>query len=260
MRWILAPSRRYILIISLIFLVVIFCAGFLLGNKYGESIPVLNQRLVPIYKVAREDNKIAITLDGTWGADYTEKLLDIFKKHDLKITFFFAGYWLEKYPDLVKKIAAAGHEIGNHTYTHPHCNSLSKEKLIKELEDTSNLIEKLIGKRPRFFRPPFGEYNDKVIRTAEELGYQVVQWSLDSLDWQEPGVDYIIKRILNNVSAGDIILMHNNAPDTPEALKTLIPELKKRGYEIIPLSELIYQQNYYIESHSGLQVKRGGKA
>ncbi len=256
---IITPSKRYILGISLVLLVCIFITGFLLGNKYGEAVPVLNQRLVPIYKVDRNEKIVAITLDGTWGADYTEQILDIFDKYDIKITFFFAGYWLEKYPALVKRIAAQGHEIGNHTYTHPHCNSLSRDKLIKELEDTNKLIKELIGKESKLFRPPFGEYNNQVIRTANELGYQVIQWSLDSLDWQEPGADYIVSRILNKVGAGDIILMHNNAPDTPQALERIIPELQKRGYRIVPLSELVYQDNYFIESHSGIQRKQAGR-
>src|SRR5690554_6003726 len=195
--------------------------------------------MVPIYKVARDDTNISITLDGTWGADKTEQILKILNKYDLKITFFFAGYWLEKYPDLVKKIAAEGHEIGNHTFTHPHCNSLSREELISELQKTNELIRNLIGKEARFFRPPFGEYNNQLIQTANELGFQVIQWSLDSLDWQEPGVNYIVKRILDNVETGDIILMHNNAPDTPETLDIIIPELLKRDFQIVPLSELV---------------------
>lgn len=259
MRFILTPSKKYIILITTVLLIIIFSFGFLMGNKYGEVIPVLNRRLVPIYKVDRDDNKISITLDGTWGANYTEEILEILDENDVKITFFFAGYWLEKYPELVKKIAAEGHEIGNHSYTHPHCNSLSREELTKELEKTTDLIEKLIGKRTSLFRPPFGEYNNRVIETATGLGYKVIQWSLDSLDWQEPGTDYIVKRILNKVNSGDIILMHNNAPDTPGALRILIPELKKRGYEIVQLSKLIYHDNYYIESHSGLQVKAGGR-
>ncbi len=259
MTWIVTWRRKILLCFLLIIVVFSFATGFLAGSRYGKSIPVLNQRLVPIYKVKREDKKIAITLDGTWGADYTEELLAIFKKNDIKVTFFFAGYWLEKYPDLVKKIAAAGHEIGNHTYTHPHCNSLTKKEIVKELKDTSALIEKITGKRPRFFRPPFGEYNNRVIQTANKLDYQVIQWSLDSLDWQEPGTNYIIKRILNNVSSGDIILMHNNAPDTAKALKILIPKLKKQGFKIVPLSQLIYQENYQIRSHDGVQIKYQGR-
>lgn len=260
MKLILTPGKNFILFFSLVVILVFFTLGFLMGNKYGEAIPVLNQRLVPIYKVARDDKLIAITLDGTWGANYTEEILQILQEHNVKITFFFAGYWLEKYPDLVRKIAAEGHEIGNHSYTHPHFNQLSKEKIREELESTSDLIEKLIGKRPVFFRPPFGEYNNNVIRAANELGYQVIQWSIDSLDWMEPGVDKIVQRVLQ-AESGDIILMHNNAPETPAALRQLIPLFRERGYKIVPLSELVYKDNYYIEPHSGRQVSqesRGG--
>lgn len=261
MKLILTPGKNFILLFFLGLILVVFTVGFLMGNKYGEAIPVLNQRLVPIYKVARDDKLISITLDGTWGANYTEEILQILRENNVKITFFFAGYWLEKYPELVRKIAAEGHEIGNHSYTHPHFNQLSKEKIKEELESTSNLIEKLIGKRPVFFRPPFGEYNNNVIRTANELGYQVIQWSIDSLDWMEPGVDKIVERVLK-AESGDIILMHNNAPETPEALRRLIPIFKQRGYRIVPLSELVYKDNYYIESHSGRQVRQdsGGGA
>ena len=256
MRWIFAPSKKHLLGIAIIVTCCVFTFGFMLGNKYGEAIPVLNQRLVPIYKVARDDNKISITLDGTWGANYTEELLDIFAEQGITVTFFFAGYWLEKYPGLVKEIAAAGHGIGNHTYTHPHCNSLSRDELIKELETTSDLIEQLIGQRPTIFRPPYGEYNNRVISIANQLGYQVIQWSIDSLDWREPGVEYIFNRVMEKAGPGDIILMHNNAPDTANALRRLIPALQKKGLEIVPLSAMVYNDDYYIESHSGLQVKR----
>ena len=243
--------------LTLAAILIVFCVGFLSGDYFGEVIPVLNQKLVPIYKVDRDDQKVSITLDGTWGADYTEDILAIFEEHDIETTFFFAGYWLEKYPNLVKKIAVKGHEIGNHTYTHPHCNKLNKEKMVEELKKTSDLIENLIGKRPEYFRPPYGEYNNDVIRTANEEGYQVIQWSLDSHDWMEPGEEYIMNRILNNISSGEIILMHNNAPDTPEVLKKLIPKLKEKGYEIVPLSEMVYKDNYIIRSYNGLQVKQG---
>jgi peptidoglycan-N-acetylglucosamine deacetylase len=259
MRFIISPSKRIILTVVLLFIIILFGFGFLMGDRYGESIAVLNKRMVPIYKVDRNDNKISITLDGTWGDSYTEKLLEIFEKNDIRVSFFFAGYWLEKYPNLVKKIASLGHDIGNHTYTHPHCNSISVKDLEKELQDTSKLIEKLTGKKPRFFRPPFGEYNNQVIKVANNLSYQVIQWSIDSHDWQDPGIDYIVNRVLDKTGSGDIILMHNNAPDTPEALEKIIPELKKRGFKIVPLSELVYDDNYYIESHSGLQVKQGSK-
>ena len=257
MRWFITWGKRIVISITLLIIICAFASGFFMGNRYGECIPVLNNRLVPIYKVAREDKKIAITLDGTWGSEYTEDLLKLFEKHDLEVTFFFAGYWLEKYPHLVKQIAATGHEIGNHTYTHPHCNSLTRDELKKELVDTEKLIKKLTGKTSNLFRPPFGEYNNKVIRTVRENGYQVVQWSLDSLDWQGHSSEYIVERIDENVSTGDIILMHNNAPHIVEALKILIPKLQEKGFEIVSLSDLIYHENYQIHTHNGLQVRQG---
>lgn len=254
MKFILTPGKKVILGTLLSMLIIIFIFGFLLGNRYGNVIPVLNQKVVPIYKVVRDDNKVSLTLDGTWGADYTDEILTILRENDVKTTFFFAGYWLKKYPEIVKKIAAEGHEIENHSFTHPHFNTLSREQIEDELESTSDLIEELIGKRPRFFRPPFGEYNNRVINTINDMGYQVIQWSIDSHDWMEPGVDYIVNRIMSNSSSGDIILMHNNAPDTAEALRKVIPQLKDKGLEIVPLSELVYKDSYYIESFSGRQI------
>ncbi|MFW6287441.1 MAG: polysaccharide deacetylase family protein [bacterium] len=259
MSFILTPGKKVIISISLSLVVFIFTFGFLLGNRYGDVIPVLNQKVVPIYRVVRNDNLISITLDGTWGADHTDEILEVLRENDIKTTFFFAGYWLEKYPEIVKKIAGEGHEVENHSYTHPHFNTLTRQQIEKELETTSDLIEELIGKRPRFFRPPFGEYNNRVINTINEMGYQVIQWSIDSHDWMEPGVDYIVDRVLGNASSGDIILMHNNAPDTAEALRRIIPQLKDKGLNIVPLSKLVFKDNYYIESFSGRQISNDGR-
>lgn len=254
-------NRRFFFCSICLLIFLFFGLGFVTGDRLGRSIPVINRRLVPIYRVERSDKKIAITLDGTWGAKYTKDILAILEDNDVKVTFFFAGYWLEKYSDLVQVIAESGHEIENHTYTHPHCNSLPRKKIEEELNATSRLIKNLTGRNPRFFRPPFGEYNNRLISTARSLDYQVIQWSLDSLDWKEPGVDFIVNRILENVAPGEIILMHNNAPHTPGALEKLLPKLKEQGYEIVPLSRLIYSENYDIQSHNGHQIKinEGGR-
>ncbi len=162
---------------------------------------------------------------------------------------------MEKYPEMGRKIIADGHEIGNHSYTHPHCNSLSPQQLKEELNKTSYLIQEISGKWPRFFRPPFGEYNNKVIQVCEDENYQVIQWSIDSLDWKNPGVHFMVKRILDRAGPGEIILMHNNGSQTAEALRIIVPRLQEMGYKIVPLSELVYQDNYYIESHSGVQKR-----
>ncbi|MFW5787552.1 MAG: polysaccharide deacetylase family protein [Bacillota bacterium] len=261
MEFLFVRKKVLVFVMMIFFVVGSFVSGYFLGSKSRQSLPataVTGQKLVPIYWVDRSDQKISLTFDGTWGADYTEQLLDILAKHEIKVTFFFAGYWLEEYPELAKKIAQNGHEIGNHTYTHPHCSNLSQKDLIKELQDTQKLIRELTGQKPRFFRPPFGDYNNSVIRTAHQLDYQVVQWSLDSLDWKEPGADFIVQRILDNTESGEIILMHNNAPHTPEALETIIPQLINKGFEIVPLGELVYQNDYQIQPHNGLQIRSQG--
>ncbi|AZR72406.1 deacetylase [Anoxybacter fermentans] len=248
-------SRRAAGVITVLVLMLTFLLGMLAGDVRERIISVTTKRLVPIYKVDTPEKKIAITIDGVWGAEKTSRILDIFDKYNVKITFFFGGYWLEKYPDMVREIDKRGHEIGNHTYTHPHCNSLAPEQLRQELEKTSLLIQDLTGKWPRFFRPPFGEYNNTVIRVAEEENYQVIQWSIDSLDWKEPGVHFIVKRVLEKAGPGEIVLMHNNGKHTADALEIIVPRLIEMGYKIVPLSELVYKDNYYIESHSGIQKR-----
>ena len=217
-------------------------------------------RLVPIYQVQRDDQKIALTIDGAWGSNQTKSLLKLFKKEEITVSFFFAGIWLENNPKLVKEIIKAGHQIHNHSYSHPHLNNLSKNKIRNELLKTEAIINNFQSSDSgiKLFRSPYGEYNDLVIRTARELGYQVVQWSLDSHDWMNPGKKYIINRIKNNVNSGDILLFHNNSNNVDEILAELIPQLKK-SYQFVKIEELIYNNNYQIDSFTGLQsIKKDG--
>lgn len=246
--------RKPIILPLLLFLfsLFIYLTGFFTAH-YFKNEEVSTKRRVPIYAVETQEKRVAITLDGVWGADLTPELLDTFSTYDLTITFFFGGYWLEEYPDVALAIHEAGHEIGNHTMTHPHLSKLEAKQIEEELLATEELIMEITGTKPCFFRPPFGDYSNSVIEVAEDLGYQTIQWSIDSLDWRDPGPDFIVRRIKDQITPGDIILMHNNAPDTPEALKILIPHLIEEGYQLVPLSELVLKENYYIEPHSGLQ-------
>ncbi|SFL13977.1 polysaccharide deacetylase family protein [Halanaerobium salsuginis] len=214
------------------------------------------QRLVPIYKVERKDNKIALTIDGAWGSKHTEQLLELFKQQDIKVSFFFAGIWLEKNPVLLDKILKAGHAVYNHSYTHPHLNSLTAVEIKSELKKTEQILAEHVMREEKtmLFRPPYGEYNNLVIRIARQLGYQVVQWSLDSHDWMDPGPEYIIERVKNNITAGDIILFHNNAANVVEILNKLIPILKEK-YQFVKIDQLIYKNNYRISSVTGLQYQ-----
>lgn len=217
-------------------------------------------RRVPIYKVERPDRKLSISFDATWGVDQTDELLGILDENGVKTTFFLAGYWAERYPDYVRKIVERGHEIGNHSFEHPHFNRLSKEQIRSDLKRNHDLIKELTGTDSFLFRPPFGEYSNKVIEVAEELGYFTIQWSIDSLDWKDVSADFMVNRVMEKAGPGEIVLFHNAGRHTPEAVRVLLPKLKAAGYEVVPISELIYREDYLIESHSGVQKQVPGAA
>ena len=152
------------------------------------SVASNSERLLPIYCVETEKPQVAISFDAAWGADDTDTLLQILEENDVKTTFFMCGYWVDKYPEEVKKIAADGHDLGNHSATHPHMSQLSKEQIKKELMDAHEKVKNLTGYEMDLFRPPFGEYDNKVIEAAEETGYYTVQWDVDTLETKINGV------------------------------------------------------------------------
>jgi len=239
--------------LGLVFLFVLFSIFIANEDTYNVlGVFLQNGKELPIYSVETQEKKVAFSFDAAWGTEYTEDILKILKERNIKTTFFLVGFWVDKHPDMVKKIVEDGHEIGNHSSTHPHMTRLKDEQIRKELEDTSNKIQQLTGKRPILFRPPYGDYNDRVIKTARELGYYVIQWDVDSLDWKELGIQPIIDRVTSKVKNGSIILFHNNAKYTAKALPVLIDELQQKGYKIVPVSELIYKDNYYVD-HEGRQ-------
>lgn len=151
---------------------------------------------------------------------------------------------------------AEGHELGNHTWTHPHLNTLVKTEIKKELEQVHAALTTLWDKTPKLFRPPFGKYSNKVIGAANELDYLTIQWSVDSLDWQDLGKQAIIQRVTSKLHPGAIILFHNNGRYTAGALPEIIEFAKKNGYEIVPISKLLHQENFYIDTSDGAQRKR----
>ena len=157
------------------------------------------------------------------------------------------GDWIEKNPEAVKKIYENGHEIGTHSDTHPHVNNLSYEKNIEELENSNKKIEKIIGKRTNLYRAPYGEYNNTVIKAAQDKGYYTIQWSLDTLDYTGISGDEMWNRIKEKITSGDIILMHNGTKHTADSLDMLIKNIKQKNLEIVKVSELIYKDNYIID-------------
>ena len=157
------------------------------------------------------------------------------------------GDWIEKYPDAVKKIYDAGHEIGTHSDTHPHVNNLSYEKNIEEIENSNNKIENITGNRTDLYRTPYGEYNQTVIKSAQDKGYFTIQWSLDTLDYTGVTGEEMWNRIKNKISSGDIILMHNGTKHTADSLEKIIKNIKEKNLEIVKISDLIYKENYIID-------------
>ncbi len=203
-----------------------------------------NLKKLPIYYVKTEAKKVAISFDCAWGVDYTDSLLSTMAKENVKCTFFMVEFWTEKYPEYVKKISEAGHEIGTHSATHPYMSKLSKEAIIKELKTSSLAIEEITGKRVEVFRPPYGDYNDLLIDTAKDLGLFTIQWDVDSLDWKDLSSQDIQKRVLSKVKNGSIVLFHNQGKHTHEALPEILKSLKACGYEFVTIGELIYRDNY----------------
>lgn len=244
-------------IVTLVFVLVLVTGSILYTQSIsdGDIIGVFTEkRELPIYSVDTAEKKVAISFDAAWGAQYTDGILKILDQYDVKTTFFLVGFWVDKYPDKVEKIYSRGHEIGNHSTNHPHMSRLNETQITEELMNTHNKIKDIIGESPILFRPPFGEYDDLLIKTCSENEYYTIQWDVDSLDWRELGVQPVVDRIVKNTKEGSIILFHNNAKYVTEFLPIVIEKLQEEGYEIVPISELIYKNNYHID-HTGKQIK-----
>ena len=211
-------------------------------------------RQVPIYNVQTDQKKVALTFDAAWGSDKTSKIINILKDNGLEATFFLVGFWVEANADKVKEIDSAGFDIGTHSNTHPKMSTLSTEKITEELTTSCNLIKNITGKNIRFFRAPFGDYNDNVLNVATGLGLQTIQWDVDSLDWKGLSAQEILSRVKQSVKSGSIILFHNNSDHILEALPLIIDYLKQQQYSMVKLSDLVYQEDYSI-NNNGLQIK-----
>ena len=225
----------------------------------GSNIRVsnsVNGRVLPIYRVETKEPKIALTFDAAWGNEDTQKILEVLKKHDVHVTFFMTGGWVENYPDDVKAILAAGHDLGNHSENHKNMSQLSDAEKKEELMKVHDKVRTLTGYEMFLFRPPYGDYDNAVVNVAKDCGYYTIQWDVDSLDWKDYGVDSVIKTVTEHkhLGNGSIILCHNGAKYTAQALDTLITKLKEKGYTFVPVSELIYRDGYHMNVE-GRQIK-----
>lgn len=212
-------------------------------------------RELPIYCVQTDEPKVSLTFDAAWGNEDLAEILSILEKHSVKATFFMTGEWISKYPDDVKQIAAAGHDLANHGDSHAHLSRLGADEIQKEIRGVHEKVKELTGIEMTLFRPPYGEYNDLVVTTAMGCGYFPIQWDVDSLDWKDYGVDSIIQTVCGHkhLGNGSIVLLHNGSTYTAAALEAVITGLQEKGYTLVPVSELIYIEDYHMNTE-GRQI------
>ena len=206
-------------------------------------------RDMPIYSVETEKPQIALSFDTSWGNEDISDILSVLAKNDVKASFFLTGHWVKLYPDDVKAIQAAGHDLGNHGENYEDMTRLADREKTSELMNLHNEVKNLTGVDMNLFRAPFGAYDNAVIQNAAENGYYTVQWSVDSLDWKDYGANAISEAVCDseNLDDGAIILLHNGTKYTAQVLDEVIATLKSKGYEFVPISQLIYKENYQID-------------
>ena len=209
-------------------------------------------RRLPVYSVQRDGKYVSLSFDAAWGNEDTQQLIDILGKYRVRATFFVVGDWAEKYPESVLALHEAGHEVMNHSNHHDHFNSLSTSQITADLNAASDRIEAITGVRPTLFRCPYGEYDDHVIAAVESIGVTAVQWDVDSLDWKEYDAKTIYARVTGRVQPGSIVLFHNAALHTPEALPDILEYLLREGYSVVPVSELLLPGETTVD-HTGRQ-------
>lgn len=252
MRFMILTRRKLAILLSCVLIGAV--ALVVASSTAGKVVSTMTEkREIPIYYVGTEEKVCSLSFDAAWGNEQTETLLNILDEYQVKSTFFLVKQWVDKYPDDVKEIAAHGHDVGNHSATHPHMASLTAEQQLTEIRDCNKAIEALIGASPTLFRAPYGEYDNKLVQNLRDEHMYCVQWNIDSLDWKDPSPDEMVSRISEKLCPGSVILMHNGATNTPEALPKIIEAIKAQGYRIVPLSELIPAGDYTTD-HEGKMI------
>lgn len=228
------------------------CLMFYVINYPAAVDASASQRQLPIYCVQRDQKLASVSFDAAWGNEDTQQLIDILEKYKVKATFFVVGEWVDKYPESVKALADAGHEVMNHSNTHAHYPQLSADQVVADLNACNDKIEAVTGVRPTLVRLPYGDYDDNSINAVRSIGMEPIQWDVDSLDWKDLSAADITQRVVSKVQPGSIVLFHNAALHTPEALPGILETLIQDGYTFVPISQIILEGDYTID-HTGRQ-------
>ncbi len=249
---------KYMKALIILLLIFVFCFSYINQTQYYEALSPSVLRELPIYSVdIGEEKKVCITFDSAWGTEDLQEILSILKSHSCTAAFFVTGQWARQNPDAIKSIHEAGHIIGNHGDNHKHMTQLSKKEMETEIHGCHDIIKTLTGEDMVYFRAPYGDYNDTVVAAAKECHYYTIQWSVDSLDWKDYGVDSIVKTVCEHkaLTGGAIVLLHNGSTYTCQALDTLLTNLEQQGYTFISLNDLIIKEDYEID-HTGKQYPK----
>jgi len=226
-------SKRNLLMIPIAFAVLLL---FIFAMR-TISINTLNY-YDPIYKGMENEKKVAFACNVVWGEEYLPQMLKLFRDNDMKITFFIGGQWAGKNEELLKSIQKDGHELGNHGYKHMYHSKLTPEANKMEILKTEEIVKRITGCKTELFAPPYGDLNDTVVNSAEALGYKVIMWSIDTIDWNTKDYNKILQRLEKKHHNGAIVLMHPTKV-TIEALPQMIKNLENHGYKITTVSDVI---------------------
>lgn len=236
-----------------VFAAALFAAGIIYVEKNHVTVFSEESSGAAIYSISTEKKVIALTFDISWGDKRAEPILKVLKDKNInKATFFLSSPWSKSHPELVKAIQTQGYEIGSHGHKHTNYSELSDEEIKKQLTAAHTILTDVTGKAPVLLRLPNGDFDKRVLKTADELGYTVIQWDTDSQDWMNKGVDTIVKRVVSKAHPGDIVLMHasDSVEQTHEALPIIIDQLREKGYEFVTVSDLLQEAGV-----SGSQVR-----
>lgn len=234
MRLIIINKKTLLTIILALVLLILSLVVYVIYNKTEET---FNSDVY--YQGNVDDKVIAFACNVDWGNEFIQPMLDIFKDNDIKITYFVTGKWAEKNKDILKTIYEDKHEIGNHGYNHADYDKLSYDRNKEEIMKSHDIIKEILNIDSKYFAPPSGAYNDNTIKASKDLGYELILWSIDTIDWRKDSVkDIIVKRVTEKAHNSAIVLMHPTA-ETVKALPEIINYLYQNGYKIGTISDVI---------------------
>lgn len=249
MRFMYVVSAKKLKQMFIVIAAILFAAGIAYAERDTIAVVTEGTKMKApqaIYKVDTKEKKIALTFDVSWGEVRTQPILDVLKEKNLtRATFFLSSPWSQRHADMVKRIKDTGFEIGSHGHKHDNYSKYTDEEIRTQIGKSHTILTELTGKKPNLIRMPNGDFDKRVLRIAAEMGYTVIQWDTDSKDWENPGVDQIVKNVVSKAHPGDIILMHasDSSKQTHLALPMIIDKLRAEGYEFVTVSELIAGTN-----------------